>query len=160
MTEDIKKTISRLVARFPEKESAILPILTLIHKEHGHVSTDDMDMIAGMMSVSSAKIFSAASYYSLINIKPKGKYNIQICNNVVCSLLDETHLLEHITASLGIRDGEITAGGLFSLSTVECLAACAYAPAIEINAIRYENVTNERFDEIVESIIRDERNTA
>lgn len=160
MTEEVRQIINRLIERFPRRESAILPVLTLMQKEHGHISDDDMNMLAAILGVSPARIFSAASFYSLLNLKPKGKYNIQICNNVVCSLLDDTHLLEHITDSLGIRDGEITAGGLFSLTAVECLAACAYAPAIEINAVRYENVTKERFDEIVESIIRDERNTA
>ena len=160
MNEDTRDIIYKLIERFPQRESAILPVLTLLQKEHGYVSDDDMDEIAGIIGVSSAKIFSAASYYSLIGIKKRGRYNIQICNNVVCSLLEDTHLLEHIRLNLSIKDGDTTSDGLFSLTTVECLAACAYAPAIEINTTRYENVTTERFDEIVASIIKDERNTA
>ena len=150
--EGLKETIYRLMERFPEKESALLPVLSFIQKENGHISEDNMKYVAGIFNVPQAKVFSTASYYSLLSFRPLGKYNIQVCTNVVCSLLDSSPLIDYISKVLNIKEGETTPDGLFSLTAVECLAACAYAPAMLINMERYENLTNEKVDEIIDSI--------
>ncbi len=152
MEKKLKDTISRLSKRFPEKESALLPALCYLQNTYGSVSKEGMSTIAAILNVSEARVFSAASFYSMLNLKPEGKYIIQICANVVCTLLTENPLLEHISNSLGIRAGEITPDGLFSIKEVECIGACGNAPAMMINADRYENLTFEKVDEILESI--------
>ena len=152
MKDDLKNIINRLAERFPERESVILPALCYLQNTYGYVSEEGMRSIAVTLRVSEARIFSAASFYSMLNLEPEGKYIIQICTNVVCSLLTENPLLEYISTSLGIRAGEVTLDGLFSIKEVECIGACGYAPAMMINEDRYENLTFEKVDVIIDSI--------
>ena len=152
MDKTLKDIIFRLSDRFPEKESAILPALCYLQNTHGYVSEEGMRTIAVALHVSEARIFGTASFYSMLNLEPEGKYIIQICTNVVCTLLTENPLFEYISNSLGIRVGEVTPDGLFSIKEVECLGACGYAPAIQINADRYENLSLEKIDGIINSI--------
>ena len=156
MDKTLKDIINRLAERFPEKESAILPALCYLQNTHGYVSEEGMRTLAVILRVSEARIFSAASFYSMLNLEPEGKYIIQICTNVVCTLLTENPLLEYISNSLGIRPGEVSSDGLFSIQKVECLGACGYAPAMDINNDRYENLTFEKLDEILGSIKKGE----
>ena len=152
MNNELKETMRRLMGRFSEKSSALLPVLSLIQKERGHISEEDMEYVSGCFNMPMAKVFSTASYYSLLNIRPAGKYNIRVCTNIVCSLLGGDPLFDHISGSLNIREGETTPDGLFTLTPVECIASCAGAPAILINLERYENMTPEKFDGIIDSI--------
>ena len=156
MENELKNIIERLTERFPEKESVILPALTYLQNTYGHVSKEGMSMLAVILNVSEARVFSAASFYSMLNLEPEGKYIFQICTNVVCTLLTENPLLEYISNSLGIREGDVTPDGLFSLKGVECLGACGYAPAMQVNAEHYENVTFEMVDKIIDSIRKSE----
>jgi len=156
MENELKKLIERLAERFPDKESALLPALCYLQNTYGCVSKEGMSTIAATLNVSEARVFSAASFYSMLNLKPEGKYIIQICTNVVCTLLTENPLLEYIYSSLGIREGEVTPDGLFSIKEVECIGACGNAPAMMINADRYENITFARVDGVLESIRMDE----
>ena len=149
MKDDLKNIINKLSDRLPGKESTILPALCYLQNTDGYVSKEGMSSIAAILNVSEAKVFSTASFYSMLNLEPEGKYNIQICTNVVCALLIENPLLEYISDSLGIRPGEVSADGLFSIQKVECLGACGYAPAMDINNDRYENLTFEMVDEII-----------
>jgi NADH-quinone oxidoreductase subunit E len=152
MNDELKKLIERLAERFPEKESALLPTLCYLQDTYGYVSKEGMRSITIILNVSEARVFSTASFYSMLNFEPEGEYIIQICANVVCTLLTENPLLEHISNSLGICAGEITPDGLFSIKEVECIGACGNAPAMMINADLHENLTFEKVDEILESI--------
>ncbi len=152
MKDNLKNLIERLADRFTEKESALLPALCYLQNTYGSVSKEGMSMIADILDLSEARVFSAASFYSMLNLKPEGEYIIQVCTNVVCTLLTENPLLEYIYSSLGIREGEITPDGLFSIKEVECIGACGNAPAMMINSDRYEKLTFARVDEIIESI--------
>ncbi|GBE41245.1 MAG TPA: NAD(P)H-dependent oxidoreductase subunit E [Nitrospirae bacterium] len=156
MKEELKDIINRLAERFPEKESALLPALCYLQNRDGYVSEEGMKSVAVILDLPEARVFSTASFYSMLNLKPEGKYIIQICTNVVCTLLTENPLLEYISNSLGIREGEVTPDGLFSIKEVECLGACGYAPAMHINEERYENLTFESVDEIIGSIRKSE----
>jgi len=138
--------------RFPERGSALLPALCYLRDRDGYVSKEGMMSIAVILDLPDARVFSVASFYSMLNLEPEGKYIIQICTNLVCTLLTENPLLEYISNSLGIREGEVTPDGLFSIREVECLGACGYAPAMQINEERYENLTFEKVDEIIGSI--------
>lgn len=152
MHDDLKNVIERLAERFPHKESAILPALTSLQDSDGYVSEEGMRTVSAALKVPEAMVFSTASFYSMLNLRPEGKYIIRICTNVVCTLLTGNPLFEYISDSLGIREWEVTPDGLFSIQGVECLGACGSAPAMMINSDRYENVTYEMVDEILDSI--------
>jgi len=155
MNNDIVKSINELLVKFPDNESALLPVLLLLQNANGYVSGKDMEILSGMLNISQSRIYSTASFYSMLNLKPLGKYNIQVCTNVVCTLLTPNPLLEYITKCIGIKIGETTSDGLFSLVGVECIGACGNAPAMMINLDRYENVTFDDVDEII-GLIREE----
>jgi NADH-quinone oxidoreductase E subunit len=156
MEDETKKIIARLVSRFLKKESALLPVLTLLQKENGYISEDNMRYISKILNISEARVFSTTSFYSLLSLQSGGKYNIQVCTNIVCSILDDETLFDYVSKTLGIKEGEITPDGLFSITAVECLAACGYAPAMQINMEHYENMTFEKVDEIIDSIRKKE----
>ena len=111
-----------------------------------------MEDLSEILNLPEARIFSTASFYSMLNLKPGGKYHIQVCTNVSCSLIEKETLFDYISKKLGIREGESTPDGLFSLEAVECLGACGYAPAMMINADHYENLDFNKADEIIDSI--------
>ena len=159
MKDNLKNVIQRLSAKFPEKESALLPALCYLQNTYGYVPEKGMKAVASILDLPEARVFSAASFYSLLNLAPEGKYVIRICANVVCTLLIENPLLEHISNSLGIRAGEVTPDGLFSIQEVECLGACGYAPAMQVNEEHYESLTFEKVDEIIGSIRNNEGQT-
>ena len=152
--KDMKETIEGLMKKFPCRDSAVLPSLSFIQKTKGHISEEDMRELSGILQFSEARIFSAASFYSMLRLKPKARYHIQVCTNVSCSLLETESLFEYISRKLGIGDGETTPDDLFSLESVECLGSCGYAPAMMINTDHYENLSFERVDEIIELIRR------
>jgi len=150
-----RKTIERFMKKFPCKESALLPSLSLIQKQNGYISTSDMKELAEILNLPQARIFSTASFYSMLSLSPRGKYHIQVCTNVICSLLDGEPLLDYISKKLGIKEGEVTPDGLFSLAAVECLGSCGHAPAMNINMKHYENLNFEKVDRILNSIVRE-----
>ncbi|MBI5664353.1 MAG: NAD(P)H-dependent oxidoreductase subunit E [Nitrospirae bacterium] len=151
----MKQTILGLMKKFPCTDSAILPSLCFIQKEKGHISEDDMKELSGILQFSEARIYSAASFYSMLRLKPRARYHIQVCANVSCSLLETESLLDYISGKLGIGEGEMTPDGLFSLEPVECLGSCGYAPAMMINTEHYENMSFEKADEVIEMIRRE-----
>lgn len=156
MTEEVKETINRLIGRFPKKESALLPVLTLLQKRNGYISENDLKDISGILDVPEARIFSTASFYTMLRLKPAGKYHIQVCTNVVCVLLGSDAIFDYLSKKLNIHEGEITPDGLFSIVAVECLASCGNAPAMQINMEYHENLDTGKVDEIIDSIKRRE----
>lgn len=153
--EAMKRTIEGIIQKLPCRDSAVVPALSYIQKENGHISESDMEDLAIILQFPQARIFSAASFYSMLKLKPKARHHIQVCTNVSCSLLDTAPLIDHISGKLGIAEGEMTPDGLFSLEAVECLGSCGYAPAMMINTEHYENLSFEKADEIIESIMKE-----
>lgn len=147
--DEARKTIEGFMRKYPCKDSAVLPSLEMVRTQNGYVSERDMEELARILNFPEARIFSVASFYSMLKLKPGGKHHIQVCANVPCSLLQADSLFEHISEKLGIRDGETTADGLFSLETVECIASCGSAPAIMINDERYENIDLINIDDLI-----------
>lgn len=150
--DEVRKTIEGFMRHYPCKDSAVLPSLEIVQKQHGYVSERDMEELARILNFPEARIFSVASFYSMLNLRPRGKHHIQVCTNVACSLLQADSLFEHISKKLGIRGGETTADGLFSLESVECIASCGYGPAIMINEDRYENIDVKNIDDLIQSL--------
>jgi len=142
----------RLLTRYPDRDAVILPALHLAQKEFGYVSDEAIVYIAGLVGTSPAEIEGVASFYTMYNRKPVGKYHVQICRNISCSLLGAEHLIEHVAGRLGVKPGGTTPDGKFTLSQVECLGSCGTAPVMQVNDDYYENLTEASIDAILDRL--------
>ncbi|MCA6453735.1 MAG: NAD(P)H-dependent oxidoreductase subunit E, partial [Chitinophagaceae bacterium] len=123
--------VKRLVARYPEgkQKSALLPVLHLAQDSFGGwLSTETMDYVAELLNITPIEVYEVATFYSMYNLKPVGKYLFEVCQTGPCMLRGSDDIVAYIGEKLGIKPGETTADGLFTLKTVECLGACGYAP--------------------------------
>ncbi len=154
LSDKVKSEIQQLKARYPHPNSALLPALALAQKEHGWLSPEVLEEVATVMELSPAQVGSVASFYTMFNRRPVGKYLIQVCTNIACSLLGAEHIVEHLKRQLGINVGETTPDGRFTLMEVECLGSCGTAPVMQVNDTYYENLTAERVDEILAELRR------
>jgi len=157
--EKMRQIIEGIVKKLPCRDSAVVPSLSFIQKVKGHISESDMEDLAIILQFPQARIFSAASFYSMLKLKPKATYHIQVCTNVACSLVETVTLFDYISGRLGIGEGETTPDGLFSLEAVECLGSCGYAPAMMINTDHYENLSFKRVDGIINAMKEKEGKT-
>lgn len=140
----------RLVTLYPVKRSALVPMLLYAQDEVGYISDAVVAEIAQRVGVTELDVRNVLSYYSMLRTKPMGKYNVQVCTNISCMLRDGYGILEHCKKRLGIGHKETTPDGLFSLEEVECIGACCWAPAIQINYDFYDELTPEKMDQILE----------
>jgi NADH-quinone oxidoreductase E subunit len=141
-----------LLTRYPDREAVVLPALHLAQREFGYVSDDAIVYIAGLLGTSPAVIEGVATFYTMYNRKPLGKYHVQVCRNLSCSLTGAEALIGYISRKLGIRPGETTADGKFSLSEVECLGSCGTAPVMQVNDDYHENLTERAIDAILDAL--------
>ncbi|MBI3812288.1 MAG: NADH-quinone oxidoreductase subunit NuoE [Nitrospirae bacterium] len=153
-SERAQKEIREILTRYPDKRSALLPVLNLAQAEFGYISEDVMVMIAQLLDLTPPKVYEVLTFYTLLNQKPVGKHLIQLCRTLQCALAGSENILDHLQQKLGIRAGETTADGLFTLRTVECLASCGTAPAMQINGVYYENLTREKVDRVLDELKR------
>jgi len=142
----------RLLTRYSDRKAVILPALHLAQKEFGYVSDEAIVYIAGLVGTSPAEIEGVATFYTMYNRKPVGKYHVQICRNISCSLLGAEHLIEHVAGKLGVKPGGTTPDGKFTLSQVECLGSCGTAPVMQVNDDYYENLTEASIDAILDKL--------
>ena len=142
------------VAKYPEghERAALLAALRIAQDECGWISVDMMTYIAGILSVEPAKVAEVATFYTMYDLKPIGRYKISLCTNISCALRGSAAMTNHLQERLGIGFGETTKDGRFTLKEVECLAACGGAPAALIGTDYYENLTPQRIDEILETL--------
>ena len=153
-SEKAQKEIREILTHYPDKRSALLPILNLAQAEFGHISEDVMVMVAKRLDLTPPKVYEVLTFYTLLNEKPVGRYLLQLCRTLQCALAGSETILGHLQKKLGIAVGETTPDGLFTLRTVECLASCGTAPAIQINGAYYENLTREKVDRILDDLKR------
>jgi len=142
-----------IIARYPDgkQKSALLPILHLAQEENnGWLSVDAMDYVAELLQLKSIEVYEVASFYSMYNLKPVGKYVFEVCQTGPCMLRGCDDIIEYIKQKLNIEVGETTADGLFTLKTVECLGACGYAPMMQMGKYYKEHLTPEKVDQIIE----------
>jgi NADH-quinone oxidoreductase subunit E len=149
---EAKKQVDKLLSRYPTKEAALLPVLHVAQKEFGYVSPDVEKFVAGVLELPPIKVHAVATFYTMYNKKPVGKYHVQVCTNIGCSLLGADHLVKYIEKKLGIRKGETTADGRFTLIEVECLGSCGTAPVMQVNDDYYENLTEQKIDAILDGM--------
>ncbi len=144
---------NRLVARYPEgkQKSALLPVLHLAQDNFGGwLSSETMDYVAELLSITPIEVYEVATFYSMYNTKPVGKYMFEVCQTGPCMLRGSDDIIAYIEKTLGIKPGETTSDGLFTLKTVECLGACGYAPMMQLGKHYREHLTKEKVDAIID----------
>ncbi|HZP00595.1 MAG TPA: NAD(P)H-dependent oxidoreductase subunit E [Terriglobia bacterium] len=156
LSEKLKNRFDQVIARYPLKRSAIVPLLLFAQDEIGYVSDEAIEEIARRVDVRPIEVIETIGYYSMLHRQPIGKYNFQVCTNISCLLRGGEEILEHCKRKLGIGHKQTTPDGLFSLEEVECLGACCGAPAAQVNYDYYENLTPEKIDQLIEELRRKE----
>jgi len=156
--EKLKK-VEEIISRYPEgkHKSAIIPILHLAQDEFGGwLSVDAMDYVATLLRLEPIEVYEVATFYSMYNLKPVGRYVFEVCQTGPCMIKGSDDIIAYIKQVLGIGVGETTADGLFTLKAVECLGACGYAPMMQLGKYFREHLTQAKVDEIIAEC----RNTA
>jgi NADH-quinone oxidoreductase subunit E len=149
ISDETMQRFDQLVRRYPEKRSALIPMLHEVQAEVGYLSPEAIEWVAGYLGLSPADVMSVASFYDMLHLEPVGKHLIYVCQNLTCSLLGAERLIHHLENKLGIRMGETTPDGLISLKRMECLASCGTAPAIQIDGIFHERMTPQKLDDLL-----------
>ena len=145
---ELAARFDKLVTIYPLKRSALVPMLLYAQDEIGYVSDAVVTEIAQRLDLLELDVRNVLSYYSMLRTKPAGKYNVQVCTNISCMLRGGYEILDHCKHKLGIGHKETTKDGVFSLEEVECIGACCWAPAIQINYDFHENLTSNKVDAI------------
>jgi len=146
-----------IIARYPEgkQKSALLPLLHLAQQEFGGwLSVETMDYVASLLNLEPVEVYEVATFYSMYNLKPVGRYMFEVCQTGPCMLNGSDDIIAYIGEKLGIKSGETTADGMFTLKTVECLGACGYAPMMQLGKTYREHLTKEKVDQIIEECTR------
>jgi NADH-quinone oxidoreductase subunit E len=141
-----------IMARYPEgkQKSALLPLLHLAQEENnGWLSVEAMDYVAELLKIKAIEVYEVATFYSMYNLKPVGKYIFEVCQTGPCMLNGSDQIIDYIKETLGIKVGETTTDGMFTLKTVECLGACGYAPMMQMGKFYKEHLTKEKVDQII-----------
>jgi NADH-quinone oxidoreductase subunit E len=150
--DEAKRRFDELTKRYPEKRSALIPILHEAQATAGYLKPETIEWVAEYLGLSAAEVMSVASFYDMFNLERVGKHMISVCQNLSCSLLGADRLIRHLESRLGIRMGETTPDGLITLKRMECLASCGTAPTIQIDGIYYERMTSQRLDELLDKL--------
>ena len=141
LSAERKQRLAALVGHYPSKAAACLPVLHLVQEEHGTIDGEAIEFVAKALDVPTGRVEEVASFYTMVRRKAAGRYHIEICTNLSCSLLGAEHLREVLAKELGIQPGQTTRDGLFTLSEVECLASCGTAPVLQVNGEFHERLT-------------------
>ncbi|NIM89585.1 MAG: NADH-quinone oxidoreductase subunit NuoE [Candidatus Aminicenantes bacterium] len=151
-SEQTKKKIKEVISRYPRMEASLLPVLHLTQQEFGYLPEEAERAVAKMLRIKPVRVREAVTFYTMLHSQKKGKYHIQVCSNLTCSILGAEKLIDYLRNKLKIEPGETTADSKFTLSTVECLGACEAAPCMQINFDYYGNLDKKRIDSILESL--------
>ncbi len=151
-SQETLKQFDEVVSRYPEKKSAILPVLYIAQKEFGHLSQEAIEYVAKLMAIPAAHLYGIVTFYTMFNMKPVGRHHLQVCRTLPCALLGSERIINYLKKKLGINLGETTPDGKFTLSEVECLASCDTAPVMQINDDYCENLSEEKIDKVFENL--------
>jgi NADH-quinone oxidoreductase subunit E len=147
---EFEQRFTEMLTHYPSKRSVLVPTLLYAQDEVGYLSGEAITEIAQRLELKELDVRNVISYYSMLTTKPRGKYNVQICTNIACILRGADDLYRHCQKTLGIRHKQTTPDGQFSLEEVECIGACSWAPAMQVNYDFHENLTAEKIDTILE----------
>src|ERR1700761_8987379 len=146
---ELAARFDRMVTLYPLRRSALIPMLLYAQDEVGYLSEAVITEVAARIGITELDVRDVISYYSLMRTKPAGKYHVQVCTNICCMLRGGNELLEHCKKSLGIPNKGVTPDGVFSLEEVECIGACSWAPAAQVNYDFHENLTPASVDKVI-----------
>jgi NADH-quinone oxidoreductase subunit E len=151
---ELEARFAKMLESYPpgRTRSAVVPMLLYAQDEVGHISHELIEEVARRCKVTPLQVDEVVGYYSMLHRKPLGKYHVQVCTNISCLLVGGDDLYEHASKRLGIGNKEVTPDGQFSLEEVECMGACSWAPAIEINYDFHHQVTAEKLDRLIEDL--------
>ena len=148
--------VNELMSRYPQgkQKSALLPVLHLAQQEFGGwLDVSTMDYVASLFNIQPIEVYEVATFYSMYNLKPVGKYIFEVCQTGPCMVNGSDNIIEYIKQKLNIGVGETTQDGLFTLKTVECLGACGYAPMMQLGKTYREHLTKEKVDAIIDECV-------
>jgi NADH-quinone oxidoreductase subunit E len=150
--EPLLQEVARQIAKFPEgkQKSALLSVLHIAQAHFGHLSEPVMDYVARLLHILPIEVYEVATFYSMYDTQPVGKVKLEVCRTGPCMIEGAEKIVAYIENKLGIKDGETTADGLFTLKTVECLGACGYAPMLQAGEKFHEHLTEAKVDELIE----------
>jgi NADH-quinone oxidoreductase subunit E len=149
---EFEHRFTEMLTHYPSKRSVLVPTLLYAQDEVGYLSEEVVAEIAQRLELKELDVRNVISYYSMLTTKPRGKYNVQICTNIACILRGADELYHHCQDKLGIRHKQTTPDGQFSLEEVECIGACSWAPAMQVNYDFHENLTTEKVDQILDGL--------
>jgi NADH-quinone oxidoreductase subunit E len=147
---ELEQRFQKLVSQYPWKRSALIPLLLYAQDEVGYLSDEVITDIARRVELTELEVRNVISYYSLLRTKPAGKYVVQVCTNISCMLRGAEEVFDHCREKLGVDHKEVTRDGTFSLEEVECIGACSWAPAVQVNYDFHLNVTPRKMDAILD----------
>jgi NADH-quinone oxidoreductase subunit E len=149
-SEEFETRFTEMLTHYPTRRSALVPTLLYAQDEVGSLSDEVIAELAGRLDLTELEVRNVISYYSMLTTKPRGKYNVQVCTNIACMLRGGEEILHHCKKKLGIDHKGTTEDGLFSLEEVECIGACSWAPAVQVNYDFHENLTIEKLDQVLD----------
>jgi NADH-quinone oxidoreductase subunit E len=152
LTPEKVELAREIIGRYPRPKSALIPLLHLAQEQDGWVAEDAMEHIAELVGISPAEVLGTCSFYEMFKLHPVGTYAVNVCTNISCQLLGGEELLEHAEQKLGIKVGNTTPDGLFTLEDVECIAACTEAPACQVNYRYFHRISHDEFDRLVDDL--------
>ena len=150
-SDEFETRFAEMVTHYPTKRSALVPTLLYAQDEVGFLSDEVIAELASRLQLTELEVRNVISYYSMLTTKSRGKFNVQVCTNIACMLRGGEELLHHCSKKLGIGHKGTTPDGVFSLEEVECIGACSWAPAVQVNYDFHENLTPETMDQVLDS---------
>lgn len=155
--QEIKK-IDEIKSRYPDEKAALLPLLWIIQEKYGWISEDSMRYAGDLLNMPYEQVLGVASFYTMFNKKPRGKFHLQLCTNISCMLRGGYELFHYLEEKLNLKNNETSPDSMFTIEEVECLGSCATAPMMQVNNKEfYENLTKEKIDLLIEEFKKNEK---
>jgi NADH-quinone oxidoreductase subunit E len=149
-SDEFETRFAEMVPHYPTRRSALVPTLLYAQDEIGFLSDEVIQELAGRLDLTELEVRNVISYYSMLTTKPRGKFNVQVCTNISCLVRGGEEILDHCKKKLGVGNKGTTPDGLFSVEEVECIGACSWAPAVQVNYDFHENLTAEKMDKVLD----------
>lgn len=150
LSDTFERRFTEMLGHYPTKRSVLVPTLLYMQDELGYLTEDAIREVAQRLELTELEVRNVISYYSMLTTKPRGKYNVQVCRNISCMLCGADDVIAHVKKRLGIGHKGTTADGMFSFEEVECIGACSWAPAMQVNYDFHEKLTSEKADKILD----------
>jgi NADH-quinone oxidoreductase subunit E len=151
-SQETEEKFKHLVSIYPQKRSALIPMLLLAQKEHGYVKAETIQYVGKYLDLNASEVDSIMSFYTLLRRRPVGKYHIMICTNLACLLRGSDEIEACVKRKLGVGLGEVTPDGLFSAIEFECLGSCTTAPCLQVNGEFYENLDVPKTERLIDEL--------